>query len=423
MAQSASTAAQIKDWTLGFRVSHIVPQAQNVASVSLSPDGRYIATCDTAGNLDVYTVGTGRKILNLAQTIPVLADRGVDRYCWAQPYITPFNIGLSAGPMWTAAAPIEAHKRVTSMCIDKTNNYVCTVSAESIRLWRIDDDWNLKLLAVEDLEYERNHRILKGAFFCGSLLYYPIGPKLVRVWETEQRVLEHRRDLPVFYEIGETFVSPNEEYLIALNPTGGGHLYLLPDLDYSYVALGKTEMVQSVSFVEGRSAFLYGDSSGNIRMRSWGSSATLLVLPHHIRRAVAGIVDSRTVDGITIIASATSRSATFDQPTLKIWTDSPSIAPAPARSDFQTELLPIFFRALLRLLLFAVWSRFLYDLGKLVERENADYNKLVGFRSHLDFSVCTILKLYHEYSTVWPVGILLVVGWVTVTRVERRRSR
>ncbi|KZT31924.1 hypothetical protein SISSUDRAFT_1067349 [Sistotremastrum suecicum HHB10207 ss-3] len=339
-----SAPVQDADSTHGFLPSRIFPQNSDVESVALSPDGRYIAIRDSEGFLDVYSLVTGRHLLDVFNSIFSVNNGGVDHYCWAQPYVHPFNIGLicaytdggiqaieyrSDGAKWTAAAPIDAHYYgVTSMCIDKTNNYICTVSVDALRLWRIDDDWNLKLVAIEKHDFDRGGCLLTGAFFCGSLLYLPIGGKLVRCWETGERILDRRGDLPLLFEITETFVSPDEKWLIALQPGGGGHLYSIPDLEHCMIVLGQNEIVKSVSFMEARRAFVFGDPSGAIHIRSWETSETLFSLPHHIRHGVAGAVHSRTIDSATIIASGTSLSALFDSATVKIWTDSLSNPPA-----------------------------------------------------------------------------------------------
>ncbi|KZS90583.1 hypothetical protein SISNIDRAFT_468364 [Sistotremastrum niveocremeum HHB9708] len=339
-----SPAAQNTDSTLGFRTSRILPQKADVGSVSLSPDGRYIAICDSEGFLDVYSLVNGRHLLDVSTTLRPLDYEGVQHYCWAQPYVQPFNIGLicvyhggeiqlseyrgprSDGAWWTVSDPIHAHSTdVTSMCIDKTNNFVCTVAEDAMRLWQVDDNWTLKLVAMEQHDFDINGRLLQGAFFCGSLLYLPIGPKLVlsrsRCWETRERIFDRCKDISTLYDIAETFVSPDEKWMIGLDPGGGGHLYSTPELEHCTIVLGLNEKVKSVSFVEDSEAFVFGDPAGYIRIRSWGTSETLGSLSHHTRKAVAGAVHSRTIDGITTIASGTSRSTLFDEATVKIWTN------------------------------------------------------------------------------------------------------
>ncbi|KZS90584.1 hypothetical protein SISNIDRAFT_468365 [Sistotremastrum niveocremeum HHB9708] len=430
--------------TIGFQLSQTLPQKDDVVSIALSPDANLVAVCSTRGVLTVWSLERNEIILTVGETdnpdISTSTTGQVVLFRWAQPYRLPFRFGLicayagghiqtveyggveGSGPIWYTGKVIQAHdSTITSLCVDKSNTYFCTVSREEIKLWYMSSQWDVRPLSTDAHDLEGEPSPLNGSFFCYSYVFLPIGPKLMRAYNTAGQNLVRMKDFSLPYDIHSTMCAPDDLWVLATREKGGGHFYSLPNFDSMRTAFPTSQNIQNVDYLYGHDLCVYGDGRGSIQIRSFEHGRNIGALPHHGRgKAIAQAVSTCTLPHACIIASATTRSRPKEPPTLKIWTNSlksnlwsdplrfPLVSIANPKSRWD-QLLP----GLLCLLLFACSVKFAYDTGTLMDKDETRHD----CRSpRLDTDVPLILhrigdvgRCYIGYS---QAGLSSVVAWL-----------
>ncbi|KZT31252.1 hypothetical protein SISSUDRAFT_1067924 [Sistotremastrum suecicum HHB10207 ss-3] len=402
-----SNKTQNNTSSLGFQLSKTLPQKDDVVSIALSPDGNLVAVCSTRGVLTVWSLERNEIILTVGETgeadVSTSSTGQVVLFRWAQPYRLPFRFGLicayarghiqaleyggieGSGPIWYTGKVVAAHdSAITSLCVDKSNTYFCTVSREEIKLWYVGSQWDLRPLSTDahELAGEASQPSpLNGSFFCYSYVFLPIGPKLMRAYNTVGHNLVRMKDFPLPYDIHATMCAPDDLWVLATREKGGGHYYSLPNFDQMRTAFPASQNVQSVDYLYGHDLCVYGDGRGSVQIRSFEHGRNIGALPHHARgKATAQAVSTCTLAHACIIASATTRSRPTDPPTVKIWINSVKsniwseplqfppvrVAIADPKSRWNQIL-----SGLLRLLFFACSLKFACDTGILMGKDKA----------------------------------------------------